>query len=156
MVTEMSDNEGGILKLVWFHWCVLLSVHHVVLVSLDVLVQCCVFGDPPHPRQDEAVSEGVSAQRAPPLCGEDAVNELKTETEAVMVILVEPVPGRVPHGSIREPVQVLVPLSQQVEHIGSDQRHTDAAFPTTLISMDSTTCVVIHNSCSVGDAGVQV
>lgn len=59
-------------------------------MSLDVLVQRGVFGDPPHPRQDKAVSKGLSAQRAPPLRCQDTVNELKTETEAVMVLLVEP------------------------------------------------------------------
>ncbi len=59
-------------------------------MSLDVLVQRCVFGDPPHLRQDESVSEGLFAQRALPLCCQDTVNELKTETEAVMVILMEP------------------------------------------------------------------
>lgn len=58
-------------------------------MSLDVLVQRGIFGDPPHPRHDEAVSEGLSAQGVPPLCCQDAVNELKTETEAVVVILME-------------------------------------------------------------------
>lgn len=57
---------------------------------LYMLVQRGVFGDPPHPRQDEALSEGLSAQRAPPLCCQDTVNELKTEREAVMLLLIEP------------------------------------------------------------------
>lgn len=59
-------------------------------MSLDVLVQGGVFADPPHLRQDVALSEGILAQRAPPLCCQDAVDELKTETEAVMVVLMEP------------------------------------------------------------------
>lgn len=74
----------------WLKWNVLLSVHHVIPVTLDVLVQRRVFGDPPHPRQDEAEGEGVSTQRASPLCCQDTVNKLKTESEAVMVVLVEP------------------------------------------------------------------
>jgi len=59
-------------------------------VFLYVLVQRGVLGDPPHPRQDEALGEGLSAQRAPALCGQDAVDELKTESEAVMLLLIEP------------------------------------------------------------------
>lgn len=94
------------------------------------------------------MSEGLSAQRGPALHCQDAINEAKTETEAVMLVLVKPerqkghreedegqsgrqeretrgrsgvpAPGRVPHGSTREAVQILVPLCQQVEHIGSD------------------------------------
>lgn len=89
------------MVLYWFNWSILLSFHHVVLVSLDVLVQRCVFGDPPHLRQDEALSEGVFAQRAPPLCCQDTVNEPKTETEAVMVVLMEP--ERQTGGQEREP-----------------------------------------------------
>lgn len=57
-----------------------------------------------------------------------------------------PVPGRVPHWSIREAVQVLVPLSQQVEHVGSDQRNTDTALPPSVVSADPTLSVVKHNS----------
>ena len=59
-------------------------------MSLEVFIQCSVFGDPPHPREDEALSEGLSAQGTPPLRHQDAVYEAKTETEAVMVILIEP------------------------------------------------------------------
>lgn len=73
-----------------FCWTVLLSVHHVELVSLDMLVQGGVFGDPPHPGQDEALCEGFFAQRAPPFRCQHTVDELETETEAVVVIFVEP------------------------------------------------------------------
>lgn len=57
-----------------------------------------------------------------------------------------PVPGRVPHGSVREAVQILVPLSQQVEHVGSDQRNADTALPTSVVSADPPLSVVIHDS----------
>lgn len=60
------------------------------MVSLDVPAQRRVFGDLPHLRQDEAVSEGVFVQRAPPLRCQDAVNKLETEIEAVVIVLVEP------------------------------------------------------------------
>lgn len=73
-----------------FCWTVLLSVHHVELVSLDMLVQGRVFGDPSHPGQDEALCEGFFAQRAPPLRCQHTVDELQTETEAVVVVFVEP------------------------------------------------------------------
>lgn len=65
-------------------------VHYVVLVKLEVLVQPHELGDPPHPRDDEAEGEGVSAQGAVALRHQDAVDELEAEGEAVMVVLVEP------------------------------------------------------------------
>lgn len=51
-------------------------VHHVMLVSLNVLVHNGIFGHPPHLGQDEALCEGLLAQRIPPLCRKHAVNEL--------------------------------------------------------------------------------
>lgn len=48
------------------------------------------LGDPPHPRDDEAEGEGVSAQGAVPLRRQDAVEEPEAEGEAVVVVLVEP------------------------------------------------------------------
>lgn len=62
-------------------------------------------------------------------------------------------PGRVPHSPVREALQVLVPLSEQVEHVGSDQRDADAALPAALIPADAAASVVIHNTCTqVGGA----
>lgn len=55
-----------------------------------MLVQRRELGDPPHPRDNEAEGEGVSAQRAVPLRRQDAVDELEAEGEAVVVVLVEP------------------------------------------------------------------
>lgn len=59
-------------------------------MSLDVPVQRGVLGHPPHPRQDEAAGEVVSAQSAAALRRQDAVDEVQTEAEAVVVVLVEP------------------------------------------------------------------
>lgn len=67
-----------------------MPVHHVVLVFLDVLAQSGVFGHPPHPGQDKAASEVLSAEDIVSLCRQDAVQELETEAEAVMVVLVIP------------------------------------------------------------------
>lgn len=62
-------------------------------------------------------------------------------------------PGRVPHWPVREALQVLVPLSEQVEHVGPDQRDADAALPAALIPADAAASVVIHNTCTqVGGA----
>lgn len=97
---------------------------------LDVLVQECVLGHPPHPRQDESSSEVVPVHgavalhsevlRRGVLCSQDTIQEVEAEREAIMIVLIEPVPGWVPHGLLGEVVQVLVPLGQQVEHVGSD------------------------------------
>lgn len=70
-------------------------------------------------------------------------------------------PGRIPHGSVREAVKVLVPLGQQVEHVGSDQRNADAALPAIHISTNSISSVVIHkpythtHSMNLGEATLQ-
>jgi len=69
--------------------CVLRSVHQVILVPLDVPVQPGVLGHPPHLRQDEAAGEVVPAQRAVALRCQHAVQEVQTEAEAVVVVLVE-------------------------------------------------------------------
>lgn len=68
----------------------ILSVHDVMLMRLDVLVQRHELGDPLHPGDNEAEGEGVSAQGAVALCSQDAVNEAQTEGEAVVVVLLEP------------------------------------------------------------------
>lgn len=47
------------------------------------------LGDPPHPRDNEAEGEGVSAQRTVSLRLQDAIDELQAEGEAVVVVLVE-------------------------------------------------------------------
>lgn len=67
-----------------------LPVHHVMLVSLEVLGQPHVLGGPLHPGDDEAEGEGLSAQGAAALRRQDAVNEAQTEGEAVVVLLLEP------------------------------------------------------------------
>lgn len=67
-----------------------LSVHNVVLVSLDVLVQRGELRDPPHPGDDEAEGEGVPAHRAVTLSHQNTIKELQTEAEAVVVVLLEP------------------------------------------------------------------
>lgn len=90
---EMIQANSGLINR-----CVLLgailTVHHIVLLFLDVLVQRRVFGHSPHPWQNKGLSEGLSRQRAPALHRQDPVNEAQTETEAVMMVLVEP-EGRV-------------------------------------------------------------
>lgn len=66
------------------------SVHDVVLMRLDVLVQRRELRDPLHPGDNEAEGEGVSAQRTVSLRCQDTVNEVQTEAEAVVLVLVEP------------------------------------------------------------------
>lgn len=82
-ITEIKLLLFVLLSVLW-------SVHHVVLMSLDMVIQRGVFGDPPHPRQDEAVGEAFSTQRAPPLCCQDTVYKMKTVREAVLVLLIKP------------------------------------------------------------------
>lgn len=59
-------------------------------MRLQVLVEPDELGEPPHPRDNEAEGEGVSAQGAAALRRQDTVDELQAEGEAVMVVLVEP------------------------------------------------------------------